>query len=253
MKDLRSLEIKAVQLSYAAFISRLRKSFTVSYAAPIPDNIFLSLPIYWVPCDLKSNIMEKIGENILPSCRDFPKNRGQFFWDTLIVFSVWSFGNQKHVLKHVLNMSRILAKLIIDRLKNAYEAHIGKEQFGFRHNRSTSDAIFITRMIIEKCQGTLVAVYIDLTAAYDHVPRDFLLKVLAMRTGATLLIAILKKMYEGATASIKGMKTTFDVLIGCRQGRQESPCIFNYYFDYVRKVAAQEIDNAFPDGWGIPS
>ena len=150
------------------------------------------------------------------------------------------------------NMSRILAKLIMDRLKNAYEAHIGKEQFGFRHNRSTSDALFITRMIIEKCQGTLVAVYIDLTAAYDHVPRDFLFKVLAMRTGATLLIAILKKMYEGTTASIKGMKTTFDVLIGCRQGGQESPCIFNYYFDYVLKVAAQEIDNAFPDGWGIP-
>ena len=63
------------------------------------------------------------------------------------------------------NMSRILAKIIMDRLKTAYETHIGKEQFGFRQNRSTSDAIFITRMIIQKYQGTLVAVYIDLTAA----------------------------------------------------------------------------------------
>ena len=43
------------------------------------------------------------------------------------------------------------------------------------------------------------------------------------------------------TASIKGMKTTFDVLIGCRQGGQESPCNFNYYFDYVLKVATQEM------------
>ena len=59
-------------------------------------------------------------------------------------------------------------------------------------------------------------------------------------------------MYEGTTASIKGMKTSFDVLIGCRQGGQESPCIFNYYFDYVLKVAAHEIDKEFPDGWGIP-
>ena len=73
-----------------------------------------------------------------------------------------------------------------------------------------------------------------------------------MRTGATHLIALLKKMYEGTIASIRGMKTTFDVLIGCRQGGQESPCIFNYYFDYVLKVAAQEIDKEFPDGWGIP-
>ena len=93
--------------------------------------------------------------------------------------------------------------------------------------------------------------YIDLTAAYDHIPRNLLFKVLEIRTGAKHLIAILKKMYENTTASIKGMQTKFDVLIGCRQGGQESPCIFNYYFDYVLKVAAMKIDEAFPDGWGI--
>ena len=43
----------------------------------------------------------------------------------------------------------------------------------------------------------------------------------------------------------------FDILIGCRQGVQESPCIFNYYFVYVLKIAAHEIDKAFPNGWGI--
>ena len=47
------------------------------------------------------------------------------------------------------------------------------------------------------------------------------------------------------------MKTKFDVLVGCRQGGQESPCLFNYYFDYVLKVAAYEIDKVFPVGWGI--
>ena len=38
------------------------------------------------------------------------------------------------------------------------------------------------------------------------------------------------------------MKERFEVLIGCRQGGQESPCIFKCYFDYVLKVAASEID-----------
>ena len=47
------------------------------------------------------------------------------------------------------------------------------------------------------------------------------------------------------------MKSYFDVLIGCRQGEQESPCLFNYYFDYVLRVAATEIDKEFPNGWGI--
>ena len=47
------------------------------------------------------------------------------------------------------------------------------------------------------------------------------------------------------------MTDTFDVLIGCCQGGQESPCLFNHYFDYVLKVVAYEIDKVFPDGWGI--
>ena len=64
------------------------------------------------------------------------------------------------------------------------------------------------------------------------------------------LIAILQKMYEGTTASITGMKAKFDDLIGCRQGGQESPCMFNYSIDYVLKVDANTIDEIFPDGWG---
>ena len=149
------------------------------------------------------------------------------------------------------NMSRILAKIILARMKEAYETHLGERQFGFRRNKSTSDAIFIMKSVVQKHGGTLVAVYIDLTAAYDHIPRDFLFRVLQIRTGASHLIAILRKMYEGTTASIKGMETAFDVLVGCRQGGQESPCLFNYYLDFVLKVAADEIDKRFPDGWGI--
>ena len=65
-----------------------------------------------------------------------------------------------------------------------------------------------------------MAVYIDLTDVYDHVPREFLFRVLTLRTGAKYLIAILQMMYQGTTASIAGMKAKFDVMIGCRQGGQ---------------------------------
>ena len=105
--------------------------------------------------------------------------------------------------------------------------------------------------VVDKYSSPLIALYIDLTAAYDHIPRDFLFRVIQMRTGAHHLVAILRKMYEGTSASIKGMDTKFDVLVGCRQGGQESPVLFNYYFDYVLKVAADAIDKAFPNGWGI--
>ena len=123
------------------------------------------------------------------------------------------------------NMSRILAKIILGRLKEAYESHLGESQFGFRKNKSTSDAIFVLKTLVEKYGEQLVVVYIDLTAAYDHIPRDFLFRVLSLRTGATHLVEILRKMFEGRTASIKGMESHFDVLVGCRQGGRESPCL----------------------------
>ncbi len=65
------------------------------------------------------------------------------------------------------NMSRILAKIIMNRLKRGYETHISETQYGFRQNRSTSDGIFVVKTVIDKCAGTLMAIYIDLTAAYS--------------------------------------------------------------------------------------
>ena len=67
------------------------------------------------------------------------------------------------------------------------------------------------KSVIDKYNDTLIAVYIDLTAAYDHMPRNFPFKVLDLRTGASHLIAILYKMCRGATASFFGMKERFEL------------------------------------------
>ena len=149
------------------------------------------------------------------------------------------------------NMSRIIAKIITERFKEAYENQMSEAQFGFRRGRSTTDGIFILNTIIEKHNEPLIAIYVDLTAAYDHIPRDLLFRVIQLRTGADHLVNILRKMYEDTTASIKGMQSKFDISVGCRQGGQESPVLFNWYFDFVLKIAAHAIDVAFPDGWGI--
>ena len=101
---------------------------------------------------------------------------------------------------------------------------------------------YYCKSVIDKYSDTSIVVYIDLTAAYDHIPRNFPFEVLDLRTGASHLIAILYKMYQGTTASIFGMKERFEELVGCRQRGQELPCIFNYFFDYVLKGAACEIN-----------
>ena len=149
------------------------------------------------------------------------------------------------------NLSKIIPRIILNRLLDTYERNISESQFGFRKGRSTCDAIFIIKNVIQKHTGPLVLIFVDLTAAYDHIPRDFLFRVLEFRTGAKLLVYILRKLYDGTTAYISGTKVRFDLLIGCRQGGLESPTLFNYYFDFVLKVCAQEIDHKYPDGWGL--
>ena len=65
------------------------------------------------------------------------------------------------------------------------------------------------------------------------------------------MVYILRKLYDGTKAYIAGTKVLFDLLVGCRQGGLESPTLFNYYFDFVLKVCAEEIDRKFPEGWGL--
>ena len=81
-----------------------------------------------------------------------------------------------------------IGEIIMKRFKEAYGTNISDTQLGFRRNRSTTDAILVMKTVIDKYNGTLIAVYIDLTAAYDHIPRNFLFKVLDLRTGASHLI-----------------------------------------------------------------
>ena len=149
------------------------------------------------------------------------------------------------------NLSKIVPRIILNRLQGTYENNISEAQFGFRKSRSTCDAIFILKNVLQKHTGPLVLIFVDLTAAYDHIPREFLFRVLEFRTGAKILTYILRKLYDGTKAYISGTKTTFDILVGCRQGGLESPTLFNYYFDFVLKVCAEEIDQKFPEGWGL--
>ena len=72
------------------------------------------------------------------------------------------------------------------RFQNAYETHIREAQYGFRQNRLTTHGIFIVKMGTEKFGGTLIAVYVDLTAAYDNIPRDFIFRLLKLRTSCNL-------------------------------------------------------------------
>ena len=97
-------------------------------------------------------------------------------------------------------ISRLLPRLIIERLRDCYEKLIMENQFGFSQNRSTTDAIFIVREDIKSTKEPLYLCMIDPRAGYD---RNMLFSILHIRTKAPKITSILKALYTGTQASIK--------------------------------------------------
>lgn len=183
-------------------------------------------------------------------------------WTTFVIPSSWLISSITCLFKNkgsrseaenyrgisiMSTCSKILASLIISRFRNAYEKIISTSQFGFRANRSTTDAIFILQNALELSSRPLFLCFIDLKAAYDWINRDMLFKILEIRTASPVLVKILKALYTGTSAAIKGSKQLFQVFSGCRQGGIESPIIFNIYLDFVLRCAEHEILERFPD------
>ena len=143
--------------------------------------------------------------------------------------------------------SKIMIRIIINRLQELYEALLLPTQFGFRANKSTNDAIYILRDVIDNTSEELYCCFIDLKAAYDWIDRDVLFKVLDYRLKAPLLVKLLKCIYTGTTAAIKMSSSIFCTISGCRQGGLESSSLFNIYLDFVLRCILHKIKTVLVD------
>ena len=114
---------------------------------------------------------------------------------------------------------------------------IGEQQFGFMPGRSTTDAIFCLRMLLEKCtkeQKAVHCVFIDLEKAYDRVPREELWECLRFAETSECYVTIIKDMYDGATTTVRsaaGLTEEFKVGVELHQGSALSPFLFAIIMD----------------------
>ena len=72
------------------------------------------------------------------------------------------------------HVTKLYERIIENRTRALIEDRLGEEQFGYREDRSTSDPVFIFRMVIEKCwefNKDLHVTFIDLSKAFDSIPR----------------------------------------------------------------------------------
>ncbi|HCF9438095.1 TPA: reverse transcriptase family protein, partial [Pseudomonas aeruginosa] len=111
-----------------------------------------------VPSDFKKNV-------IIP----IPKKAGADRCENYRTISLISHG------------CKILTRIIYRRMEKLVEADLGEDQFGFRRNVGTREAILTLRLILEdrlrKGKPTFLA-FVDLEKAFDNVDWNKLFQVL---------------------------------------------------------------------------
>ena len=101
--------------------------------------------------------------------------------------------------------SKVMLKVILNRLKPQAEKIIAEEQAGFRAGRSTTEQIFNLCILCEKYlqhQQDLYHVFIDFKKAFDRVWHAALLATMKKYNISTNLIQVIKNLYNKATSAV---------------------------------------------------
>ena len=112
-------------------------------------------------------------------------------------------------------------------------------QAGFRKGRGTRDQIANIRWITEKArefQKNIYFCFIDYPKAFDCVDHNKLWKILKEMGIPDHLNCLLRNLYAGQEATVRtGHGTTDWFQIG--RGCILSPCLFNFYAEYIMRNA----------------
>lgn len=145
-------------------------------------------------------------------------------------------GNYRGI-KLMSHTMKLWERVIDGRLRAVSE--VAHNQFGFVPGRSTTDAIFALRMIVEKhrekCQQLHLA-FIDMEKAYDRVPRDLIWWALRKKQVPEQYVSIIQDMYHKAQAVVRtchGDSAAFPVTVGVHQGSALSPYLFITVLDTI--------------------
>ena len=138
---------------------------------------------------------------------------------------------------------KTLMIIIINRIKIWYENQLLDQQQGFRSGRGTADGIYITKriqQITDQMKKPTFLLFVDLTAAFDHVVRKWMFKSIYQRfpqEADTKLIELLEAVYSYTTTSLaETPDEIFELTLGVRQGGPESPPLYNLFMDYVMRI-----------------
>ena len=139
--------------------------------------------------------------------------------------------------------SKILCRILLDRIQEPLDKTFRREQAGFRKNNSCTDHIASLRIIVEQCiewQSSLFINFVDFEKAFDSLDRTILWQLLRHYGIPIKLVNIIKCMYVGFTGQVIANGKLSDALhikTGVRQGCLLSPLLFLIAIDWVMKMS----------------
>lgn len=135
--------------------------------------------------------------------------------------------------------SKILSKVILDRLTKAVEPQLRREQAGFRASRSCTDQINTLRIIVEQAsefQRELYMTFVDFEKAFDFVQWGSIWARLSEIGVPSKITNLIKAMYAQYTCQVSHdglISDDIKVHAGVRQGCLLSPLLFLIVLDGI--------------------
>ncbi|KAK3573472.1 hypothetical protein QTP86_024683 [Hemibagrus guttatus] len=147
-------------------------------------------------------------------------------------------------IKLMSHTMKVWERVVEARLRKVVE--ICEQQYGFMPRKSTTDAIFALRILMEKYrdgQKELHCVFVDLEKAYDRVPREELWYCMRKSGVAEKYVRVVQDMYERSRTVVRcavGQTEEFNVEVGLHQGSALSPFLFAMVMDQLSEEVRQE-------------
>ncbi|KAK3528644.1 hypothetical protein QTP70_006345 [Hemibagrus guttatus] len=147
-------------------------------------------------------------------------------------------------IKLMSHTMKLWERVVEARLRKVVE--ICEQQYGFMPRKSTTDAIFALRILMEKYrdgQRELHCVFVDLEKAYDRVPREELWYCMRKSGVAEKYVGVVQDMYERSRTVVRcavGQTEEFKVEVGLHQGLALSPFLFAIVMDQLSEEVRQE-------------
>ena len=131
-------------------------------------------------------------------------------WTISLVITLSKKGNLQQCQNYrtislISHPSKVMPKIILNRLKPQAEKIIAEEQAGFRAGRSTTEQIFNLHSLCEKYlqhQQDLYHVFIDFKKAFNRVWHAALWATMEKCNINTNLIRVIKNLYDKATSAV---------------------------------------------------